>query len=569
VARRRYVRAVKTDEASPRELTETPAGPKGDAAKAAGRGGVAIAVAKVSFVLVGFVQQLVFPRVLDEAGYGAVSRMLAVVSIVNNVVVAMSIQGVSRTIAGAREGEEAQALRRVLSVHAVVALVVSVAFALGAGAIANALEAPHAKVPLRVAAVVVLCYGVYAPLVGALNGRRRFYDQAGLDIFYGVSRTIAMTTGAYVAARVMGLDGALGAAVGFAGAALLIVPIALSRSGVGEAVRPNPPSAPSRQRAPRSPQERGFQSAHGADRGALGAGSSSVPSVGSYAMLLLPLFVGQLGLNLLLQVDMLLLSEAAGEAAKLRGLEVKEADKLLGPYRATQLFGFLPYQLLMSVQFVLFPLLAKAHAERDEASVRAFTAQGMRLALVLTGLIGGTAAALAPQLLRFAFPEAIATEAAPFSRGYVLGMSALAVFGVASAALTSLRRELYAMGLTLATVGLIVGGIFATRPDGAFGAELLRSTAYATSGAVALGALVAALVLRGVAGALVSPLTLVRVALAVAAAFAVASVLPTLPKALVPVGALAVGSVYAGVLVATRELGRADLAVLKRVLGRK
>lgn len=538
VARRRYVRWVKTDDGTSRELT-VPGATRAEAAKAAGRGGAAIAVAKVSFVLVGFVQQLVFPRVLDEAGYGAVSRMLAVVSIVNNVVVAMSIQGVSRTVAGAREGEEGQALRRVLSVHAAVALAVSVGFALAAGALADALEAPHARVPLRVAAIVVLCYGVYAPLVGALNGRRRFYDQAGLDIFYGVSRTIAMTTGAYVAARVMGLDGALGAAIGFAGAALLIVPIALSRSGIGEAVRPN-----------LSP-------------------TTSVPSVASYAWFLLPLFVGQLGLNLLLQVDMLLLSEAAGEAAKLRGLDVKEADKLLGPYRATQLFGFLPYQLLMSVQFVLFPLLAKARAERDEASVRAFTAQGMRLALVLTGLLGGTAAAMAPQLLRFAFPEAIAAEAAPFSRGYVLGMSALAVFGVASAALTSLRRELVTMALTLATVGLIVGGIHATRPEGAFGAELLRATAYATSGAVALGAVVAALVLRGVAGALVSPLTVVRVALGVAAAFAVASVLPTLPKILVPVAALGVGGVYAGVLVATRELGRGDLAMLKRVVGRK
>jgi stage V sporulation protein B len=165
-------------------------------AKTAGRGGIAIAIAKISFVLLGFIQQLIFPRVLDEAGYGSVSRMLAVVSIVNNVVVATSLQGVSRMVAGAAEGAEEIAFRQTLRIHAVMALLVSTTFAVLAGTIADWIEAPHAATPLRIAAGVVLCYGVYAPLVGALNGRRRFVAQAGLDIFYGVSRTIAMTAGA-------------------------------------------------------------------------------------------------------------------------------------------------------------------------------------------------------------------------------------------------------------------------------------------------------------------------------------------------------------------------------------
>ena len=65
-------------------------------------------------------------------------------------------------------------------------------------------------------AIVVLCYGVYAPLVGGLNGRRRFLDQAGLDIFYGFFRTFSMVGGAYLFAKVLSGDGSLGAAAGFA-----------------------------------------------------------------------------------------------------------------------------------------------------------------------------------------------------------------------------------------------------------------------------------------------------------------------------------------------------------------
>ena len=44
------------------------------------------------------------------------------------------------------------------------------------------------------------------------------------------------------------------------------------------------------------------------------------------------------------------------------------ADALAGAYGVAQLFCFLPYQLLLSVTFVLFPLLASAKRETDEAA---------------------------------------------------------------------------------------------------------------------------------------------------------------------------------------------------------
>jgi stage V sporulation protein B len=501
-------------------------------ARAAGRGGLAIAVAKVSFILVGFVQQLVFPRILDEAGYGAVSRMLAVVSIVNNVVVAMSLQGVSRMVVQARDDEREVTIRKTLLIHAVIAVVVSTVFALLAGTIASFIEAPRAATPLRVAAGVVLCYGVYAPLVGALNGQKRFVDQAGLDIFYGISRTIAMTVAAWLFARYLGGDGALGAAVGFVTAAMLIVPVAVWRNGLGKS-------------------------------------GSGGPTPAEYLTFLFPLIFAQGGLNLLLQLDILMLSEGLGEHARLLGFDHKEADKLLGPYRASQLFGFLPYQLLMSVQFVLFPMLAKASAEGDAEGVKRLTRTGMRLALVLTGLIAGTIGSLAPHLIRFAFPESIALQAAPFARVYTLGLSALAVLGVASAALASLRRELWSMALTWVAAGLVALSILVLRPRGSFGPELLQWTAYATAGAMVCAALLGAAALRRAAGALVGPLTFVRVIAAMAILVLVGSRVPWLGKLATPVIALGMGVLYVVLLVVTGELGRNDLAMVRAVVSRR
>ncbi|NUO47305.1 MAG: oligosaccharide flippase family protein [Polyangiaceae bacterium] len=502
------------------------------ATRAAGRGGLAIAVAKVSFILVGFVQQLVFPRVLDEAGYGAVSRMLAVVSIVNNVVVAMSLQGVSRMVVQAKDDEKEAAVRKTLVVHAVIAILTSTIFAVLAGHLADWIEAPSAAKPLRVAAGVVLCYGVYAPLVGALNGKKRFLDQAGLDIFYGISRTAAMTTAAWLFAHYLGGDGALGAAVGFVCAAMLIVPIAMWRNGIGKA----------------------------------GPGG---PSVDEYLRFLIPLFVAQFGLNVLLQLDLLLLSEASGEHARLMGLDPKEADKLLAPYRATQLFGFLPYQMLMSVQFVLFPMLAKASAEADTEGVKRLTRAGMRIALLLTGLIAGTIGSLAPHLVRFAYPENIALQAAPFARAYTLGLSGLAILGVASSALASLRRELWSMVLTWVAAGLVAVSIITLRRDSVFGPDLLQSTAQATAIAMLIAATIGALALYRAAGALMRPLTLVRVLFAIGIVVAIGSRIPWMGKLMAPVQAIAMGIVYIVLLIVTGEVGRADLASIRAVVSRR
>ena len=57
---------------------------------------------------------------------------------------------------------------------------------------------------------------------------------------------------------------------------------------------------------------------------------------------------------------------------------------------------------------------------------------------MLTGLIAGSVGAIAPHLIRFAFPEPIANGGVPFVREYVIGLSALAILGVSSSALASL-----------------------------------------------------------------------------------------------------------------------------------
>lgn len=527
----RPVQDVATSKADPAEASNLVKKPGDSTARSAGRGGLAIAVAKVSFIIFGFAQQLILERLLGQAGYGQISRVLAIVGVLNNVVVGAAIQGVSRAVSSVPDDQAASAFARTLRVHVVIAVVLSLGFALSAGAIASAVGATHIATPLRFVGAVVLLYGIYAPLVGSLNGRRKFLDQAGLDISYGLMRTIGMATGAIVLLR-LGGSGTFGATIGFVSAAFLIVPIALTRSGIGK----------------------------------LG---SSGPTLREYLAFFTPLALGQVSLNLLIQTDFFLLSRFVGDATTRLGLGTIAADELTGTYRGVQLFSFLPYQLLMSVSFVLFPMLARARSEKNDADVANYTRAGVRIALVLTGLIAGTISSLAPHVLRFAYKStAIWEQGGPVLRILALGMGAFALLGISSTALTSLGRERASAALTAVAVVLVGTGCSLVAPNAAFGQEMLLRTAMSTSTAMGICAVVGAIALRREAGAFVAPLSLARVLFAVAITVVVGAQMPWISKPAVLLQGIVMATLYVVVLVVTGELGKQDLGFVKKVLGK-
>lgn len=517
--------------ASPKEpLAKAPEGASAETVRAAGRGGLAIAAAKVSFIVFGFAQQLILPHLLDVDGYGGAALVISVVSVVNNVIVAMGIQGVSRAVSMVPVGEADQAFRRALQIHLWVAMALSTGFALAAPQIAAFASAPHLATYLRFGAVIVLLYGIYAPLVGSLNGKRRFFDQAGLDIGYAVIRFSSMVGGAILFLRA-GSSGVLGVIAGFIAAPVMIVPIALTRTGIGKP-------------------------------------GGIAPAYRGYLSFLLPLFLGQSCLNLLMQTDLVLLSRFVGQAAGMTEIGIKTADELRGVYKGAQNFAFLPYQLLMSISFILFPMLARASAEGDKEAVRSYTRTGIRLALVLTGLFCSAVSGVAPHVLRLVFPEKMWIGGDAL-RILSLGMGAFSVLGITSTALTSLGRAVASWLLTATGVILIAVGCFVLIPRASLGPDMLVQAAIAVTIALTVTATAAAAVLARVAGGFVAPATLARVLVALGVAVGVGSRLPWLGKPAVLLEVALVGGIYLAVLLALRELGASDLGRIKQVLGRR
>src|SRR6185436_16655892 len=169
------------------------------------------------------------------------------------------------------------------------------------------------------------------------------------------------------------------------------------------------------------------------------------PSIGTHLAALGPIALGQLFLNLLMQADIWLLRRFAHESGQVAGaageaLRIR-TDSLVGAYRASQLFAFLPYQLLLSITFILFPMVARAHSRQEKEAIGGYVRVGFRLALVLAGLMVSCTSGLAPILLRFAFTEQAASDAGQGLRLLALGQGAFAIFGIETTVLVSLSRE--------------------------------------------------------------------------------------------------------------------------------
>jgi stage V sporulation protein B len=270
-----------------------------------------------------------------------------------------------------------------------------------------------------------------------------------------------------------------------------------------------------------------------------------------------------------MQTDFMLLSRFVGAEAQSSPEARSLADSLIGAYRGAQLFAFLPYQLLMSISFVLFPMLARARAAGEDGEVARLVRGGVRLSLLITGLLCSCVSALAPHLLRFAFPASMAELGGPALRVLALGMGAFTLLGIVSSALTSLGRERLSAGLTALSVLLIGAGCLLLGSGSPLGPALLRSTALATSVGLAVGATLGALALRKLSGAFAPSSTLLRVGLAVALTCVLGSRLPWLGKPAVLLEALLVGLLYLTLLGVTREVGRTDLRALRALMGRR
>jgi stage V sporulation protein B len=278
------------------------------------------------------------------------------------------------------------------------------------------------------------------------------------------------------------------------------------------------------------------------------------------------LIVFLLANNLLMKTDLLLVKAmfAPGDPAA--------ASAAAGAYGAALDFAYIVFQIILSITFVVFPLVSEATFNEDLAVVRGYVRQTLRATLAISALPAALFSANAAEVLKLVYPPEYAVGAGAL-RIVAVGMLSFAVITVLTSVISSGGRPWVSVAVVAATLALDAGLNVVLIPR--FG---LEGAAVATSLAMAAGAAACAAFVRVRYGALVSGLTIARVGAAAAAVYALSLLVPSdalfarlgglAAKGAVAVEFAVLGVVYLALLVALREIGADEWRLARRILGR-
>lgn len=493
------------------------------------RGVAIITLAKVYFLATGFLQPVLLTRVLHEEGYGLYNSVLNTISIVNNVVVAGSIQSMSKAVAEMGDA----ALRRGLALHAIFGTLLAAIIAVLAGPLGASMRDAQFAPLLRLAAIIVANYSVYAALVGALNGRRRFVAQARLDMTFSTMRT-ALVLGL---AASIGVSGAVG---GFASASAAILLIALFMVVFGQ-------------------RRASVTAGPGVD-----APGPFASFVRRYVSFFAPVLLYQLALNMVMQADLLGLKWILAQ----RGVPTRTVNTLVGVYGAVQKFAFLPYQILVAVTFVLFPVVTAATHAGDRERVLPLIRGSLRFSALALGAMLAVLAGLPGGVLRLAYPAPYVAGAAAL-RWLALGQGAFALTVITTTIVLASGRTAAATIIMVAMLAAVALGDGVGIMLAPVGHSSIAAAAIGTASGCMLGLLIAGVYARRELGAFVPAPTAARALAAMGCATIAVAALPLRGKVITLSLAFVAVAVYALVLVLLGEVGPADRAALARVLERK
>lgn len=367
---------------------------------------VYIFAAKIWFLVAGFLLQFLLPRVFGSSAlFGMWTVLLAWASGINNVMVTGTIQTVAHFAKEGPEGVE-QAKRTALYLQLLLGTVGAVLFIVAAPLIAAFEKDATLVAPLRLAGSIIFAYSVYAVFVGAANGQRLFHKQAGLDMLYATLRTGLVLGTAWCFHTVMATVG------GFVVAAYVIMAVSILYVGWPRA-------------------------------------SHAAPvSLWTMAKVLAGLMVYLFAINQTMFLDTYALkalyTRHVISALHLTQEAVKQpVDALLGFYGAALAVARVPYQLMLAVTFVIFPLLSKRNFEERPDETKSYIANTLRYSLLLIGamIVGlGVRPLGTVQLL---FPAKYAPGATALL-WLLLGYGCFALFSIVGTILNSLGARMWA-----------------------------------------------------------------------------------------------------------------------------
>jgi O-antigen/teichoic acid export membrane protein len=510
----------------------------GDIVRNTGMGIIYITFAKLWFMVMGWVLVFVLPRLFEwaaggdstagKAMYGVYGLVITGISFVNNGVVTGTIQSVSKFTAE-NETTAASVRRYALRTMVVAGAVIAVAYALLSGVIASYwFESDDQSLAfyMQLSAVVIFAYACYSVFIGTLNGLRRFRAQALFDIAY-----TTLKNGLIVGFVLAGFE-VLGTVLGFICAAVIIgiAAAAVTRKTPGDA-------------------------------------SFDGRKFGSFAWVII---VYTFILNLVMMVDIYVLSGFVPDLARAAGMQTNEITEWMkiqaGQYKAAQQLAFIPYQAVIAIAFVVFPLVSRVASESDEVMAKRYISRALRFTLILIASVFG---AVSEGALHLVFPPGYEV-AAPALRYLSFGIVAFGLLVISNTVLNASGKKWHAMITVLAGLAAVVGldALLLSAATDA-GADVLARTAIGTALGMGIALIISLIFVYQQFKATIPLVSAVRVVVASAIAILVAQFLPGEGKLMTLVHCVSVLVIYLGILGILKEFNGEDKAQLKQVLNRR
>ena len=481
---------------------------KSDVGRLAGRGTIYITLAKVWFMVSGYSLHFVISRLLTKEQYGLYSVVVDIVSIVNAVIITGTYQAVSRLVA--QEEYKADSIKlKALKLQLAVGGGISGGFCLLAPLIAAYLNDARLTNYLRLASLITLAYSFYAVFTGYFNGQRRFLAQAALDATYSTLKLAMIVALVWLG---YGVGGGIG---GFALAAATVLVISAVAAGRGNRTGP----------------------------------LSFKDLFGFQAYLL----VFTLLLNLLQKIDLILIKALSSVDP---GLAARNA----GEYAAAINVANITYQIIISVTFVVFPLVSQSTFAGDAEVTRKYIRTTCRYTLIVMALVATLFSANSSEVIRLIYRSEY-TAGAPALTLLAYGMMLFGLIYVLTTIISASGRP---------GVSLIIGGV-TLATSVALNYELIprsgiKGAATATTLAMLLGGVIAGCYTLVKFRVFVPSLSLVRIGICAAAVYLGSSLVPVWSRPIVILKLALLSLVYVAGLVFARELTKSDRDRFKRLL---
>jgi stage V sporulation protein B len=449
-------------------------------------------------------------HLLTDESYGIYRVVINTVSIINAVIVTGTYQTVSKYVS--QEPDNADSIKwTALRLQAYVGGAATLGFFLLAPVIASLLNDSRLTGWLRLASLITLAYSFYAVYTGYFNGKRNFSVQAGLDMTYSTLKLVFIVSLAWLG---FGVTGSVGG-FALAAASVLIVSAVLARGH-------------DRTSDARVGQLFGFQS-----------------------YLLLFTFV----LTLLQRVDLMLIKALSSPVAK-------TASENAGYYSAAIDIANISYQIIVSVTFVIFPLVSQSTFADDRPRTQSYISNTLRYTLMVMALTATLFSSCSSGVLRVIYRETY-QAGSPALKIVAFGMLFFGLLYVITTIISASGKPRISLLLGVVTLVLSAGLNAVLIPS-----HGLVGAGAATTLSMLIGTGLACWYIWRTFGTLISILSVMRIAASAGAVYGASLLFSPASKILIIAQLIVLSIVYVTVLIISGELGLRDLKLIGRVVRR-